>query len=226
MGGSSPTVTDAAEPFSPASHLEILSKECLWRRWLYTAERNQPQIKICWRVNLLGARDSSRPCTFCSDHLASENMGMTQSKEGLYPWTRASSLGLCALSPALCAEQKLVSQKNEQYPAIPDSRTEEPSCLPSNHSSYLHINGQHQGRYCPILVYFNCWLKPQGSQNEVYEMQAMDNLQATCNHFDLFVFPSCIQCTKHENQYLQQRPRAFCLMCCNSKNSLCLLCCL
>lgn len=150
----------------------------------------------------------------------------TQSKEGLYLWTRACSLGLCASSPALCAEQKLVSQKNEPYPAIPESHTEEPSCLPSNHSSYLHINGQHQGSYCPILVYFNCWLKPQGSQNEVYEMQAMDNLQATCNHFDLFVFPSCVQCTKHENQYLQQRPRAFCLMCCNSKNSLCLLCCL
>lgn len=110
-------------------------------------------------------------------------------------------LSLCdsVLSPALCAEQRSVSKKNKQYPGIPESQMEKTSCLPSNQSACLDINDQYQGGYYTLLVYFNCRLKPQGSQNEVCERQAVDDPQATRNHIHLFISPSCVQPTKYEN---------------------------
>lgn len=165
---------------------------------------------------ILSARGNSRPCIYWSHHLASQNMRMTQSNESLYPWTGTASLGPCVWSTALSAEQKSVSQKNKQYPAIPESHTEETSCLPSNHSSHLNINDQYQGRYYTILMYFNCWLKNlRAARMRFMKGKPWTNFRQHVTTLNC-PFPPLVQFTKDD---LQQGPRAFCLMCSNSEKS-------
>lgn len=91
MGDSRPTVMDAVEPCSLAFQLKTLSKECLLEK-MSVDSRETTAIEKNLLEGKLSARDTFRPCIFWSDHLASRNMGMTQSKECLYPWTGAFSL--------------------------------------------------------------------------------------------------------------------------------------
>lgn len=91
MGRSRPTVMDAVEPYSLAFQLKILSKEHLLEK-MSVDSRETTATKKNLLERKLSARDTFRLCVFWRDHLASQNMGITQSNEGLYPRTGAFSL--------------------------------------------------------------------------------------------------------------------------------------